>query len=173
MTIEELKELIEIVNNLIELKQLTTNQTNFIEKFAFETSQKDSGLGSHYLYGSVKLGTTISGRNTGGGTCNLLALPSTGSVLAKPVKECFRATEKRILLGSDYNFLEDFCASVVSKDPEMLKGKILGIDGHSARAIAYFPELLPEHVKKLEEAENATKFYIDDSKEGLDKFICK
>jgi hypothetical protein len=61
----------------------------------------------------------------------------------------------------------------VSKDPEMLKGKILNIDGHSARAIAYFPELLPEHIKKLEEAENATKFYIDDSKEGLDKFICK
>lgn len=167
------KELVLIVDALIEHKQVATNLNNFIKKFAFNTQQKDNGKGSHYLYGSIKLGTTISGRPTGGGTCNLLALPSTGSVLAKPVKKCFRAPEDRLMVGSDYSGQEDVAASIVSKDPEMLRGKILGIDGHSSRAVAYFPELLPEHTKKLEQAETASSFYCDDSKTGLDKFICK
>jgi DNA polymerase-1 len=166
------KLVIEIVDQLIRLKEITTNYSNFILKFTTKTKQKN-GEGAYYLHGAVKLGTTVSGRPTGGGDVNMLALPSTGSVLAKPVKQCFRAEKGRLLVGSDYAGLEDFCASVVTKDTNMLRGKILGIDGHSERAVAYFPEELPEHVKKLEEAEQASKYYIDDSKTGLDKFICK
>ena len=55
----------------------------------------------------------------------------------------------------------------------MLKGKLLGLDGHSTRVVAYMPETVPKHCELLEEAETATKFYIDDSIEGVDKFKCK
>jgi len=161
---------IEILSSLIRLKELSTNYTSFITKFVEKSEELD---GSYYLHGNIKLCTTISGRPTGGGDVNLLALPSTGSVLAKPVKQCFSAGEDRIILTADYSGQEDYCASVVSKDPEMLKGKILGIDGHSARALAYFPELLPEHTKLLKQAEKATEFYIDEEEEGLNKYSIK
>jgi len=161
-----------ILDKLVELKSYSTNQNNFIKKFVQNTVQK-SGEGAYYLHGELNIGGTISGRPTGGGTCNLLALPSTGSVLASPVKQCFRLPDDRLMVGSDYAGQEDYCASVVSRDKEMLKGKILGLDGHSQRALAYFPELLPIHTKKLKDAETATKFYIDDSKTGVNKYECE
>jgi len=160
----------EVLDKLIRLKEIQTSYTNFIVKFVEKSEELDE---TYYLHGNIKLCTTISGRPTGGGDVNLLALPSTGSVLAKPVKQCFSAGEGRLMLGADYSAQEDMAASIISKDPEMLRGKILGIDGHSARALAYFPEELPEHTKLLKQAEKAQKFYIDDSKTGLDKFTCK
>jgi hypothetical protein len=65
---------------------------------------------------------------------------------------------------------EDYAASVVTNDPNMLSGKLLGRDGHSERAIAYVPELVPKHVKMIEDAEKASKFFVDDSLEGLNKY---
>ena len=58
----------------------------------------------------------------------------------------------------------------------MLSGKILGRDGHSSRALAYFPELLPEHIDLINRAKDSpkgTKFFIDDSVEGVAKFVIK
>ena len=49
-------------------------------------------------------------------------------------------------------------------------------DNRSMRALACFPELLPEHTKLIKEAENASEtatFWVDDSKTGIGKFIIK
>ena len=61
----------------------------------------------------------------------------------------------------------------MSKDKNMLRVWVDGVDSHSNNTVAYFPELVPNHVKKLSEADSANEFYIDDSKEGLEKFSCK
>ena len=166
------KELLKILDSLIELKEISTNYNSFITKFVTKSKQKN-GKGQHYLHGSLKLCTTISGRPTGGGTINMLALPSTGSVLAKPVKSCFRVHHDRLLIGADYSSQEGVCAGLVTKDPAMLDSMIDGIDQHSMRVVAYTPEVVPKHVKLLKQAETASKFYIDTSKSGVDKFKCK
>ena len=165
----ELEQLLEL---LIRLGEISTNYSNFIKKFPIIAEKRDTG---HYIHGDIKLCGTISGRPAGGGDVNLLALPSTGSVLAKPVKGVMTAPEGRILVTADYSGQEDFAASVVSKDPKMLMGKILGRDGHSERCLAYFPELLPIHVKLLEQIKegNSQKFYIDTDKTGVSQFIIK
>jgi DNA polymerase-1 len=62
--------------------------------------------------------------------------------------------------------------ALLTRDPEDLKIYTDGYDPHCVRALAYFPERLKEHIKKLKAAENATEFYYDESKEGLDKWIC-
>ena len=64
---------------------------------------------------------------------------------------------------------------MVAEDPNMLAGKVLGRDGHSERCLAYFPELLKEHVSLIARAKegNNLKFFIDDSKKGIKKFIIK
>jgi len=156
-----------IVKSLIRLKEIVVNQTNFISKFVNDSIEVN---GNHYIHGNIKLCTTISGRPTGGGDINILALPSTGSVLSSPVKQCFSPPEDRIFVTADYTGLEAYCGAVITKDPAMLGSMIHGIDTHCNNATAYFPELLPEHTKLLKEAENASEFYIDDSKEGLKKF---
>ena len=96
------KEIINIIDSLIELKQIQTNYTNFICKFVDKAKQKDNE-GQYFLHGNLKLCTTVSGRPTGGGDVNMLALPSTGSVLAKPVKGCFRVHNDRLIVSADYS----------------------------------------------------------------------
>jgi hypothetical protein len=53
---------------------------------------------------------------------------------------------------------------------EEIEPSVVYPDGHSQRAIAYFPELLPEHTKLLKQAETASKFYIDEEEEGLTQY---
>ena len=164
------KEVIELLENLIKLGQLSTNYSNFIHKFPKIAEERK---GEYYIHGTTKLAGTISGRPSGGGDINVLALPSTGSVLAKPVKRCLTAAPGRLILASDFSGQEDYAASVVSGDPEMLSGKLLGRDGHSSRVLAYVPEEVPDHVRLIKKAKTATKFYTDDDIEGVDKFKCK
>lgn len=162
-----------LLDLLVRLGEIQTNYTSFIKKFPVIAEKRDTG---HYIHGDIKLCGTISGRPSGGGDINLLALPSTGSKLAKPVKQIMTAPKGRLVVTADYNAQEDVAASIVTKDPNMLMGKILGRDGHSSRALAYFPELLSKHTKLIRETENASEsvtFWIDDSKSGIDKFIIK
>ena len=76
------------------------------------------------------------------------------------------------------NNLEHFTPIMVDDETsvEEIEPSKLFPDNHSSRALAYFPELLPEHIELIKRAENASKdatFWIDNSKSGLDKFSIK
>ena len=93
-------ELEQLLTLLTRLGEIATNYSSFIKKFPIIAEER---LGGHYIHGDIKLCGTISGRPSGGGDVNLLALPSTGSVLAKPVKGVMTAPKGRIVVTADYS----------------------------------------------------------------------
>lgn len=94
--------------------------------------------GCHYVFGSFKLGGTVSGRLSAQNP-NLQTIPS-GSHFAKIIKKCFIAPPGYIMVGSDFNGLEDFINTVLTKDPNKVKVLKEGFDGHSFRAAYYWKE---------------------------------
>jgi len=95
------------------------------------------------LYGSFKLGGTVSGRLSSKSP-NLQNLPATGSVYAKPVKRIFGYPLGYIFVGADQRSLEDRISALTTKDKEKIKVYTDGYDGHSLRAYAYFREKMPD-----------------------------
>jgi DNA polymerase-1 len=94
--------------------------------------------GCHYVFGSFKLGGTVSGRISAKNP-NLQTIPS-GSHFAKIIKQCFIAPPGYIMVGSDFNGLEDFINTVLTKDPNKVKVLRDGYDGHSFRAAYYWKD---------------------------------
>ena len=112
----------------------------------FIPAMKQAALGPdgwHYLFGNFNLGGTISGRLSSSGP-NLQNLPATGSRYAKLIKECFRAPPGWLFCGLDFASLEDKISALTTKDPNKLKVYTDGYDGHSLRAYAYWPHLMPD-----------------------------
>jgi hypothetical protein len=93
------KDVVKLIEDLVSLGELATNYSNYISKFPLIAEERK---GEYYIHGQSKLAGTISGRPAGGGDINVLALPSTRSVLAKPVKRCLTAAKDRLILASDY-----------------------------------------------------------------------
>lgn len=96
----------------------------------------DKGDGCLWLHGSLNLGGTVSGRLSGSDP-NLQNIPA-NSKYAKLVKECFIAPEGWLMVGADYNSLEDMISALTTKDPAKLQVYLSGFDGHSLRASYYF-----------------------------------
>lgn len=94
--------------------------------------------GCHYVFGSFKLGGTVSGRLSAKDP-NLQTIPS-GSHFASLIKECFIAPPGYIMWGSDFNGLEDFINTVLTKDPNKIKILKEGFDGHSFRTAYYWQD---------------------------------
>lgn len=105
--------------------------------------------GWHYLVGSFRLGGTVSGRLSSSNP-NLQNLPATGSKYAKLIKSCFEAAAGEVLVGLDFDSLEDRISALTTKDPNKLKVYTDGYDGHGLRTFAYFPEQLPGIVNTVE-----------------------
>jgi len=98
--------------------------------------------GWHYLFGSFKLGGTVSGRLSSKGP-NLQNLPAKGKY-AKLIKSCFKAPSGWVLVGLDFASLEDRISALTTKDPNKLKVYTDGYDGHCLRAYAYFGDAMPD-----------------------------
>lgn len=112
---------------------------------AFIGSFKEAPLapdGCHYLFGSFKLGGTVSGRLSSSNP-NLQQIPS-GSTFAKLIKSCFIAPPGYVFLASDFNGLEDVINALLTKDPMKLKVLTDGYDGHSFRAYYYWKDKFPD-----------------------------
>jgi DNA polymerase-1 len=128
--------------------------TSFIP--AFERALNKGG-GVVYLHGSFNIGGTVSGRLSSSDP-NLQNLPS-GSEYGKLMKSCFMAPPGQIMVGADFNSLEDYISALTTEDPNKLKVYLDGYDGHSLRAYAYFKDELPGIVNTVDSINSiATKF---------------
>ena len=67
-----------------------------------------------------------------------------GSKYGKLVKSCVVAPKGWLFAACDYNALEDKIAALLSKDTMKIAEFSRKYDGHSVRALAFFPEELPE-----------------------------
>lgn len=108
---------------------------------AMEEAQQGSD-GWHYMFGNFNLGGTLSGRLSSSDP-NLQNLPANG-LYAKIIKRCFKAPPGWHFCGIDFASLEDRISALTTKDPNKLKVYTDGYDGHAMRAVAYWPEKMPD-----------------------------
>lgn len=130
---------IALINSIINYKRVTKILTTFIPAFMDGIVKQDGRI---YLHGSFNIGGTVSGRLSSSDP-NLQNIPS-NTVDAYLIKEAFVAPEGWLMLGADYNSLEDMVSALTTKDPNKLKVYTDGYDGHSFRAYAYFKNQMPD-----------------------------
>ena len=128
-----------ILEALVTISQAGIVLNTFINAFEELSITQD---GHTTLHGSLVLGGTQSGRLSSRDP-NMQNLPS-NSKWGKAIKSCFVAPEGWLFFGADFNALEDRIGAILSKDPAKLKENLLGFDGHSLRALAFFPDELEE-----------------------------
>lgn len=139
------REQIERVNKETEDEDLKDFTTALID-FSFAAIVQNNFIKAFYrytldgaLHGQYKLLGAKSGRYTSTNP-NMLNTPSTGSLFAKPVKQCFVAPEGWIVGAIDYAALEDRVIANLSGDENKLSVFLKGVDGHSLAALYYWPE---------------------------------
>lgn len=118
-------------------------RNNFLK--AFDTYTID-----HVLHGNIKLFGAKSFRNTSNSP-NLLNMPSSKSIYAKPLKKCFVRPKptKKVPKGFkiyaiDLGALEDRVIANLSGDVNKSNIFLEGLDGHSLNACGYFPDAIAE-----------------------------
>ena len=140
-SVEELKQLKEIIDSFIDYSQSAIIKNNFIESFYKFTIDGT-------LYGNYKLFGAKSFRLTSNHP-NLLNLPATGSIYAKPVKRCFTANDDWIFYIVDLAALEDRVIANLSRDKNKCSIFLDGIDGHCLNSYAYYKEEIEAELPRL------------------------
>lgn len=113
--------------------------------------------GWHYLFGNYNLGGTVSGRLSSSEP-NLQNLPADGEY-GKLIKSCFQAPPGWIMVGLDFNALEDRISALTTKDPNKLAVYLRGFDGHSMRAFSYWGDQMPDIENTVESINSIEKKY--------------
>ncbi|MGD8305303.1 MAG: DNA polymerase [Ignavibacteria bacterium] len=132
-------------------------RNNFIEAF-YRYTVNDR------LYGQYKLLGAKTGRYTSSNP-NMLNSPSTGSVFAKPIKQCFTAPEGFLIATADYSALEDRVMASLSRDANKCGLFLENLDGHSLSATYYYPDRVKELIGDFidnKEASKLLKQLVDD-----------
>lgn len=107
-------------------------RTTFIEGF-------DKYTINNKLHGNFKLFGAKTFRPTSN-SINLLNMPSTKSIYAKPLKKCIVAPPGYKVWTIDYSALEDRVIANLSGDVNKQNIFLEELDGHSLNAVGYFPE---------------------------------
>lgn len=98
--------------------------------------------GRQYIHGSFNICGTKSGRMASSQP-NMTNLPS-GKTYGKAIKENFEAPKGKLMIGADFQSLEDMVAALITKDPNKLRVYEEGYDSHALRAYYYFKEQMPD-----------------------------
>ena len=86
-------------------------------------------------------------------------MPSTGSIYAKPIKECLVPFPGEVIYAVDLSALEDRVIASLSKDVNKCSIFKDGLDGHSLNACAYFKDkLVPILGENTDNVEYVKKF---------------
>jgi len=136
-----------VLKALMAVAEVSIILNTFVKAFLTRTVLK--GDGRYYLHGNFNLGGTVSGRLSSS-KINLQNLPSSGSIYAKDIKQCFVAPPGWVLLGADFSSLEDKISALTTKDPNKLKVYTDGYDGHCLRAFSYFRDQMPDIIDTVE-----------------------
>lgn len=115
---------------------------------AFEKGIEKADDGIIWLHGSFNIGGTVSGRLSSSDP-NLQNIPA-NSLFGKLIKECFTAPDGWLMVGADFNSLEDYVSALTTKDPMKLKVYTDGYCGHCLRAYSYFKNEAPEIQQAVE-----------------------
>ena len=145
---------VELLKAILDISAADKVNNTFLSAFEELSLQHDASK-YYFLNGNLKLGGTQSGRLSSSEP-NLQNLPS-NSIYGKLVKSCFVAPKGWLFCGADFSALEDKIGALLSKDTMKTLEFSKGVDGHMLRALAFFPEELPETDMSDVNAVNALK----------------
>ena len=135
-----------IINAICDINSATKIVNTFIKAFKEKSILHGDGL--YYLHGNFKLGGTVSGRLSSNSP-NLMNLPST-SIYAEIIKNCFISPPNQLMVGADYNSLEDYISALTTRDKNKMLVYEQGYDGHALRTASYFSKEMPDIQQAIE-----------------------
>lgn len=162
---QDIKDLLQAFIDYVDVVKInTTFMPNFL------SCPYDEELKWHFLFGSLHLGGTVSGRLSSSSP-NLQQLPSTGSKYANAIKSFIKAPPGWVYCGLDYASLEDHVSALLTKDPNKLAVYTDGYDGHCLRAYSYFKDKMPDITAQLDEIKKEGKIFKVTHDDGSVEFL--
>lgn len=159
-------EIKEFLSNLVDFKDTNKMLTTFIPILSNHVIGKS---GQAYIYGSLNLGGTVSGRLSSKG--GLQQLPA-NSRYSKLIKSCFGMQDDEwIFCGLDFTSLESKIGALVTRDPIKMAVYTDGYDSHSFNTYTYFPDKLHIQSSKINEIAPNRKYFKITNDDGSVEYV--